>query len=370
MSTTSRQENSSITKNLVEKTSTYSFIQVVRLLERSRAFDSVSIEDVNKSYAVARFMPPGNEVVRFHTNQKLDFFSSEVSSVYRNLKKTNSSQWHILVNMFGLTGSSGVLPYHYTELILQRLKIKDNSLKDFFDLFNHRTISLFFQASIKYRLPIEYERNRLNSNRTDKKDLHTKALLALIGLGTKNLTQRLYTDDESLLYYSGLFTQQVKTASGLQQILQRHFSIPVEIKEFVGQWQDLIDDVRTRLTSKALPKGQNASLSRSAILGRKGWYAQGKIRIILGPLDTKQLGKFAPGTTTLKSINEIVLMYAGIECNYDFVIRVKQADIPKKLTLSKESPPVLSWNTWLPKSDNIYDKNKTVDIVVSPARLI
>ncbi len=372
MSTTSWQKNTSVTQHLTANAPAYSFIQTVRLLERSCFYESQQQSDSRKIMPIARFVPPDTEAIRFHSNQKLEFFSSEIASISPEKKQqtqAHTGQWHVLVNLMGLTGATGVLPYHYTEMILQRLKIKDKSLLKFFDLFNHRTISLFYQASVKYRLPIEYERKRIATKPLQEKDSHTKALLSLIGLGTKHLNNRLYTDDESLLFYSGLLSQNIKTSSGLKQILQRHFSIPVKIKEFVGQWQPLIDDVRTRLTSKAQPKGQNASLSRTAILGQKGWYAQGKIRIILGPLDKDQQQRFAPGTPALKALNEIVRLYAGMECNYDFIIRVKRSDIPDKVELSKKSPPIVGWNTWLPKSGGQNMESKTVDIVVSPNRL-
>lgn len=376
MSSTSWQKNTSVTQHLTDNAAAYSFIQTVRLLERSCFYDSQKTPDskheTSKDMSVARFIPPEAEAIRFHSSQKLEFHSSDIATINaekRNKNSNKNKQWHVLVNLMGLTGASGILPYHYTEMILQRLKIKDKSLLNFLDLFNHRTISLFYQASVKYRLPIEYERKRLTTKPTQEKDAHTKALLALVGLGTKHLDNRLYTNDESLLFYSGLLSQNVKTSTCLKQILQRHFSIPVQIKEFVGQWQPLIDDVRTRLTSKEHPKGQNASLSRSAILGRKGWYAQGKIRIILGPLNKHQQQHFAPGTPALKALNEIVRLYAGLECNYDFIIRIKRSDIPNKVELSKKSPPIVGWNTWLPKSGKQEEESKTVDIVVSPNRL-
>ena len=37
------------------------------------------------------------------------------------------------VNFMGLTGPMGVLPYAYTELILERLRAKDKSLQSFLE---------------------------------------------------------------------------------------------------------------------------------------------------------------------------------------------------------------------------------------------
>src|SRR5690606_40260468 len=116
--------------------------------------------------------------------------------------------------------SVGVMPYHYTELILQRLKQKDESLLRFLDLFNHRIISLFYQAGTKYRLPIEYERKKIASGPKKTRDISTQALLSLIGLGTQGLTGRLQIKAESSLLYSGPLTPQVPTTRGLKRIVQ------------------------------------------------------------------------------------------------------------------------------------------------------
>jgi len=107
------------------------------------------------------------------------------------------------------------------------------------------------------------------------------------------------------------------------------------------------------------------------MLGRKGWYAQGKIQIILGPLSHQQLEHFAPGTDTLKALNEMVRLYVGMEQSYEFIIRINRADIPGRIRMSRQSPPVMGWNTWLSKKQTGFnDDNQTMDISVSANRLI
>ena len=370
MSTKGWRKNTSITRKVAEAPYEFQFLQAVRLLERSAVFEKESSQSNIASNPVARFTPPASESLRFKTNQSLAFPSSEIDDVQRIEKTSGSAQWEMVVNLMGLTGSMGVLPYHYTELILKRQKQKDDTMEKFFNLFNHRTLSLFFQASVKYNLPLHYERNRLHYASKNKHEPQTTALLSLIGLGTPGLNNRLYTKDESLIFYSGLLTQKVRTASGLKQILRSHFNIPVEIDQFVGQWQDLIDDVRSKLPDFNNPTGRNVSLGRSTMLGKKGWFAQGKIHIILGPLDKKQLTTFAPGTYALKALNELVRMYVGMENDYEFIIRVKKADIPDKIQLGKKEPAIIGWNTWLSnKPARFEDRNKTLDISVSASRL-
>ena len=83
----------------------------------------------------------------------------------------------------GLTGPQGVLPLPYSALVVERMRERDTSMRDFFDIFNHRMISLFYQAWEKYRFTIPYERG--------ERDRFSHHLLALIGLGTPGLQNRL-----------------------------------------------------------------------------------------------------------------------------------------------------------------------------------
>lgn len=364
MSTKSRRKNTSVIKRLVDQPYEFSFKQAVRLLERSNAPAILSAEN-SSSNTVGRFMRPSSEFVRFSNHQSLSFPSSEIDTVTAADKNSGTNQWKMGVNFIGLTGNSGVLPFHYTEIALQRLRLKDKSITEFFNLFNHRTTSLFFEASCKYNFPIEYERKRLNADNKKSTDNCTQALLSLIGFGTRNLTERLYTKDESLIYYAGLFTSKIRTASGLKQIIKNHFNIPVEINEFVGQWQDLISDVRTKLPG-INSAGQNNCLGKSVMLGRQGWFAQGKIKIILGPLTKRQLGEFSPGSTVLKALDEMVRLYMGFDHDYSFVMRINKKDIPERATLSTSQPAIVGWTTWLSsKTSRAIDSNETIDIPVA-----
>ena len=112
----------------------------------------------------------------------------------------------MVINFMGLAGPSGVLPLYYTELIVERLRQKDRALLSFFDIFNHRMISLFYQAWEKYRFAIAYERG--------ERDRFSHHLMDLIGIGTKRLDNRLAVRDDSLLFYSGLLSMHTAVRGG------------------------------------------------------------------------------------------------------------------------------------------------------------
>jgi type VI secretion system protein ImpH len=369
MPTKSRRKNIAVIDQLTQSAYDYSFLQSVRLLERSAVFDRKLSNARVAISPVSSFAPPANEAIRFKTHQSLAFPSGEIKSISKNSAKSiNEKQWQLIVNFLGISGVQGVLPYHYSELILKRQKVKDETLEQFLNLFNHRTISLFYKASVKYRLPIQYEKNHLHVTTRSKTDQHSQTLLSLIGLGTAGLENRLYTKDESLIFYAGLFNQKIRNTSNLKQILKSHFNIPVEIEQFIGQWKELIDDVRSKLPDFNNPMGRNAQLGRSLMIGKKGWFAQGKIRIILGPLNKSQLDRFAPGTVTLKALNELVSMYVGMENDYEFRIRIYKRDRPQRIKLSAKSPSIIGWDTWLTSKPGSYKDDETQDISISASR--
>lgn len=368
MPPSSRRKNTTLIARLTQHPYEFQFFQAVRILEQA-AHDKNKNDTGFGSEPVALNTPPHKEAIRFHAQEGLSFPSAEVTEIqiqHKHRGTQDHKQWGMTVAFLGLTGPGGVMPYHYTELILKRLKAKDESLAHFFDLFNHRIISLFYEAGTKYRMPYGYERHRRREDTRIEYDSFTQSLLSLIGLGTGGLTRRLYTRDEALVGYAGYFTQQVRSASGLKHMLQQHFELPIHINEFLGQWRELIEDVRTLLPSRETPKGRNNQLGRTVIIGQRGWFAQGKFQVIIGPLNREQFDGLAPGTPKLKAIDEIIRLYCGLESDYEFVIRMKKSFVPGQVILNSQAPPILGWNSWVAtEGDEQYQKDESVEITVS-----
>lgn len=348
------------------------FFQLVRILERAAYMANrgkTSTSDRFKKNPVGLFTPPNQEIIRFQSSHSLGFPGSEVSKIDRQ-EQDNQSYWDVLINFMGLTGASGILPFHYSEMMFKRIKLKDYAMQHALDMFNHRSVSLFFKASVKYRLPLAYERYQLIHHRSSKPDAHTHALLSFIGLGTEHLTDQLTIPADSLIFFAGLMSQQTRPASALRQMISHYFDVPIEIHEFTGEWHDLIDDVRSRLPTPEQPKGQNACLGKSAILGGKGWFSQGKLRIVLGPLNAEQFKRFAPGTKNLKTLNEVTKMYAGTQTECEYILRVARDDLPHRIQLKQRTPPTVGWDTWLASKPRQGNENRgTMDIRVSSGRL-
>lgn len=367
----SRPKNISVVQRLLDYPGRFEFVQIVRLLERAAAYTprAQAQEVPQNTQEVGKYAPANREAVRFSHNPSLEFPKNSAESAQKLTNDQQSGYFKLRTNFLGLTGAVGILPFHYSELLIQRAKQRDRSLQRFFDLFNHRLVSLFYRASVKYRLPLRYESEQLSRNQHQSLggtvDEHTHAILSLLGLGGRHMTNRQCFHDESLIYYSGLFNQQVKTASGLKQIISDYFGVPVVVHEFVGQWQPLIDDVRTRMPYPGMPLGQNACLGQSCMLGSQGWFAQGKVQIQLGPLTREQHRMFAPGSRTSTALNELCRYYLGMERDFDFILQVKRSHIVDRVALNHKDPPIMGWSTWLSDGTTSDTETSIMNIKIS-----
>ena len=142
----------SLIERLRESPQAFSFFQAVRILERAAMLQSRDPR-LAKPARVGLDHDPREEVLFLRSAVEMTFPLSEVAEL-----ASEDGRPELSVTLMGLNGPSGVLPGHYSQLVMEALRQKNTALRDFFDIFNHRALSLFARAMEKYRLPLAYER--------------------------------------------------------------------------------------------------------------------------------------------------------------------------------------------------------------------
>lgn len=275
----------------------FRFFQAVRLLERLHP----------ERNPVGLFVTPSSEVARFSAVPSLAFPASEI----QEMQFGDDGQVKIYVNFMGLSTATGALPHPYTEFLLERIKAKDRSPGEFFDVFNHRMIALFYRAWQKYRFYIAYERTGAGD------DAISTRLLDLIGLGTSGLTRRMDIADEAALYYTGLLSARRPTAQGLRQLLEDYFAVPVKVEQFTGTWN------RLPLGNQTFLRDSGAFCERlgmGTIVGDEVWDQHGTVTVRLGPMSFDRYREFLPGASASRELHAWLRLYANRE--FDFVIQL------------------------------------------------
>jgi len=292
-------------QRLAERGYEFDFFQAVRMLERLSPDRA----------PVGRFSVPGSEVARFEVNQEMGFPASAIEGI----ELVEGQPARVKVNFMGLTGPQGVLPLYYTELLRERLRARDQTAASFFDLFNHRIISLFYQAWEKYRFPIAYERG--------DRDRFSHHLLDLIGLGTQGLENRQPLPDDSLIFYTGLLSQRARSASALRNLVADYFDVPCEVEQFIGGWYPLIEETQCCLDAEDATISEQ--LGFGAVVGDEVYDQQSAVRIILGPLSLERYCGFLPQGAGHEPLKALVRLFGGPTIDFEVKLILAKAEVPE-----------------------------------------
>ncbi len=314
----------------------FEFFQAVRLLERL----------LPEREPVGRFVNPSAEVARFGVNPSPAFPASQIQS----LEIAKNGTPRLSVNFMGLIGPLGLLPLYYTELVLERIRARDNTLRDFLDVFHHRMISLFFAAWEKYRFNIAYERG--------ERDRFSHHLLDLLGVGTPGLEDRQDVPDDSLLFYGGLLALHARSATALEQILGDYFDVPVEVEQFVGAWYPMDSDSQCELGAG---EDYSAQLGFGAVVGNEIWDQQSRARIRLGPLTLAQYRDFLPGGAAHRQLRALTKFFAGNEYDMEVQLILRRDEVPAcDLAAGEGDGLQLGWTTWVKSAPFRRDPGDTI----------
>ncbi len=337
MAASGRRPPASLIEELRASPERFDFFQAVRIVERA-ALAAARDPRFAKPGRVGFDSDPRGEILFLRAVLELGFPATEVTA----FDEPEDQRPELTVAVMGLNGPSGVLPGHYSQLVMETLREKNTALRDFLDLFNHRALSLFVRAMEKYRLALAYE-----SAGHEDLDTVSNALYALIGMNEPALRRRQAVPDATLLFYSGHLSRATRPAGALGQILSDYFERPVTIAQFQGRWVSLPESEQTRLGVGS--RGNYAQLGVSSVIGSRMWDVQGSFRVRLGPLDYPQFLDFMPDGPQMAELAALTRTYVGPALSFDVQLTLQAKEIPPlKLSNDLVGGPRLGWNTWLP----------------------
>lgn len=343
MAAESRRTDPPLIKTLYDEPYRFGFFQAVRLL----------IKTEKERRPVGRNHAPSSEIVRFRTRASLDFPPSQIYDLRRGVNNDAENPDELppapqmTVAFMGLTGPLGVLPLHYTELIMERARYKDTAMWEFFDLFNHRLLSFFYRAWEKHHVTVGFENNETES--------FTDYLYGLIGVGTRGLRGRAGLPDTGLLYYSGLIAQKPHSASAIAAIIGDYFELTARVQQFSGQWFVLEEENLSRLGRT------NVELGVNTVIGERVWDDQSKFRLVLGPLTFARFTALLPSGSGHQPLTALARYLAGAEFDFDLQLTLAASEVPGcVLTTRAKRKPALGWSTWLKTKPFAADDSQVV----------
>lgn len=315
-------------QRLLNHPQAFAFHQAVRILERWLAHPDDRADRLPAE-------------LRFRNSLSLSFPASEIHALQTHgPDPDHPERIEITPAFMGLLGVTGTLPLAYTEQVQAReLHARDGAARAFFDIFQHRALSLFHAAWRKHRLPLQHEVAPAAAFRP--------RLLALAGLGLPGLANRLRpsqgaVSDDALAFYAGALQQRVISAPQLQRLLADYFGVPVQLQSFAGRWFPVEAANQSRLGLGAV------TLGRDALVGERLWQRDLRARLTLGPLSRTQQARFLPGGPGALALKELLTLATGLQLEYEVHLCLRARDVqPACLGGDPDTPPQLGWNTYL-----------------------
>jgi type VI secretion system protein ImpH len=274
---------------------------------------------------------PGEEPVRLGQDPSLAFAPSALQA-FRGPR--DGGPGNLRVAFFGLFGTQGPLPLHYTEHAQDssRGAAADRTFAAFVDLFHHRMFMFFHRAWASSQPAVGQDRPNDNP--------FLRYLGSLCGLGLSSMHGRDPIPHQAKIQFVSRLAGNVRNAEGLEAILHEYFGVSVEVEEFIGEWLEIPVEYRWRLGSAR----ELSTLGETSIAGGRSFQRGQKFRVTLGPLAARDFQSFLPGTRRLDVLAGLVRMYVGDELNWD-VRLLHEPEERQQLQLGRGSR--VGYNCWL-----------------------
>ncbi len=336
MATEKRRTHTVVRHNLLEDVCSFNFFKAVHLLE-----------GYGGGKPLGKKLSPGEDPVRFRVRPGFAFPASDILAI----RNGNVNPDPVMtVNFMGLIGPKGVLPDWYNAYAQEMNHKKDYAFTDFLDLFHHRLLSLFYLAWKKYRLPENYQ--------PDGSDTISQSLAGFIGMGDQS--QKADPDfakkaRKRLVYFTGLVSRSVPTASAIETIISNATGVTVRVKQFVERMIPIHDQDRTCLGRT------NSTLKKDALCGGRIRDVGSFFTVELGPMTWKKYLQFQPRSRNLALIRKIIAFIVGVEYEFDIHLIVKGPSIPSlQLGGGEKGNPILGRTVLLKWQKKVYWKDVVV----------
>jgi type VI secretion system protein ImpH len=301
----------------------FSFYRLVYLLERT----------FPKAPPVGQLGPVADERVRLRADPSLIFASCDVSELGEVKYPDGIERVRVTNGFMGLYGSVSPMPPYYVEKIaLDDYQGGPQPIREFFDTFHHRLLSLLYRAWSKYRFSVMY--------RAKGTDPFTRRMFCSVGIdGLRDAETAL--DRFLYLRYAPLLASKSRSARGLQVVLEDMFgALGVKIEQFVGHWTLIEKPHRNKLGV------MNHQLGESLTIGRYVYDGTGRFNIIFGPLSYDDYLTFLPGGKRRPILRAVVSTLTRGQQDVMLELHVKTDDAPR-WQLGSPRSATLKRTAWL-----------------------
>lgn len=225
--------------------------------------------------------------------------------------------------VLSLAGAHGPLPMPYTEMLLERRRLRDPAGLEFLDIFNQRLLAFLYRSRRKHHPALAGD------------DLATAPLvrcldaLASLGRTADDADQagaRGPHGEQAWLRHAAVQGAAPRSMTSLLAVVRDRLGIHFTGKQFVGGWHALALQDRARLHSQGKPAGRLAGLGMGASLGARAWDQGAGLALDAPPLAPPQFDALLKGGKTHGLLHWLVARH--LQSDLDVELKLQLAVRP------------------------------------------
>jgi type VI secretion system protein ImpH len=274
-----------------------------------------------------------DEAVRLSAQVDLGFAPSDISDLQGSARA--GPPLTLKSAVFSLAGAQGPLPMPFTELLIERRRMRDQAGLDFLDIFNQRLLGFSYRSRRKHHLA-------LSPSRLADAPL-VRSLDALSGLGRLE-GARGPGGEQAWLRHAGVQGAAPRSMASLLAVVRDHLGVHFSGRQFIGGWHRLALVDRARLHDKKLPPGNQARLGMGASLGARAWDQCAGMALSTPPLDPASFTSLLPGGKANALLGWLVARH--LQRDIDVVLELELDKAPET-RLGAALAPRLGLSAWL-----------------------
>lgn len=302
----------------------FDLFQAISLLERSEP----ARESVGTSLGI-------DEALRLASQVDMAFAPSDISSIADSDRP--GPPLTLRSSALTLGGAHGALPTPFTEMILERRRMRDHAGLDFLDIFNQRLLGFLYRSRRKHHLALSPD---------DINDAPlVRSLDSLSGLGRME-GAHAPNGELAWLRHAGVQGAAPRSMASLLAVVRDRIGVHFAGRQFVGGWNALAHGEQARLHDRKQPFGMQSRLGAGACLGTRAWDQGAGMELSTPPLAASRFSSLLPGGEANALLGWLVARH--LQRDIQVVVRLDlKAQPATRLGDTDPLAPRLGMSAWL-----------------------
>lgn len=281
---------------------------------------------------------PAQESIRFRADASLGFPVSDISA----LELDASGLFRMSTTFMGLQGSQSPLPSYYLDHLAWKSAHEQSPVGDFLDMFSHRLTQFVWHIWRKYRYHVCFRNGGV--------DAFSQHMYSLVGLGHRQLRDKLAINHSKMLAYAGILANPGRSPEIICALVAHCFDLSdVTLQNWQRRMVDIEPDQQNSLGCHTIKNGEEKtgrSVLGHFVLGTRVPDLCGKFQLSISNLTRKQFLSFLPSGENFLPLAMFAAFVLRDQLAWDLRLGLAQEQVGA-MRLGDNKSALLGWTSFL-----------------------